>query len=271
MGEVSTVLRAERTSPRAAERGEPAEDRRIRPARNLPGGRAVVGALLVAAAAVATFAAYLEATAAPTVAYVVARGPVEVGTRLASMDAVGERFGTVALDLTGVVAERLIRSDELSTLIGQAVVSPLQAGDLLTRTQLLDDGGLEDGHSLSFALPRHAALAGELRPGERIDVLATYGSGVEAYTTYIVRDVPLARVASPDGGSLGSSSDLTLTIVVPGATEVQAVGHAVHSADVFIARSTVSSEGGTALPGDFRPRQEPASSTSAGGAERDGL
>jgi len=269
VSEVSTVLRAERTSPRPAERDEPGEDRRIRPARSLPGGRAVVGALLVAAAAVATFAAYLEATAVPAATYVVARESVEVGTRLASMEEVAERFGTVALDLSGVVAERLIRSEELSSLIGQAVVSPLQPGDPLTRTQLLDDGGLEDGHSLSFALPRPAALAGELRPGERIDVLATYGSGAEAYTTYVVRAVPLVRVAAPDGGALGSSADLTLTIVVPGTTEVQAVGHAVHSADVFIARSTVRSEGAAALPDDFRPGPAPATSTSAGRPERD--
>jgi Flp pilus assembly protein CpaB len=226
-----------------------------------------MGALLVAAAAVATFAAYLEATAAPTATYVVAREPVEVGTRLASMDELGALFGTIALDLTGVVAERLIREEELSALIGQAIVSPLQAGDPLTRTQLLDDGGLEDGHSLSFALPRPAAVAGELRPGERIDVLATYGEGKEAYTTYVVRGVPLARVAAPDGGALGSSADLTLTIVVPGTAEVQAVGHAVHSGDVFIARSTVGSEGVTAIPDDFRPA--PASSTPGGHAERD--
>ncbi len=253
MSEISTAVRVDRVGTPPPGRGEPAEDRRIRPSRSLPGGRAVVGALLVAAAAVVTFAAYLEATAAPSVTYVVARESVEVGTRLASMDEVGERFGTVALDVSGVVAERLIPSDERSTLIGQAVVSPLQAGDLLTRTQLLDDGGLEDGHSLSFALPRPAAVAGELRPGERIDVLATYGSGAEAYTSYVVRGVPLVRVAASDGGALGSSADLTLTIVVPGPTEVQAVGHAVHSADVFIARSTVHSEGAAAQPDDFRP------------------
>ncbi|MEX2549508.1 MAG: hypothetical protein WD638_04715 [Nitriliruptoraceae bacterium] len=268
MSEVSTTIGPE-VDPHTSGPREARGDRRIRPARSLPGGRAVVGALLVAAAAVVTFAAYLEATAAPKATFVVAREPVEVGTRLASLDEVSERFGTVALDVTGVVAERLIESDELSTLIGQAVVSPLQAGDLLTRTQLLDDGGLEDGHSLSFALPRPAAVAGELRPGERIDVLATYGSGAEAYTTYVVRGVPLVRVAAPDGGALGSSADLTLTIVVPGTSEVQAVGHAVHSAEVFIARSTVRSDGGTAVPSDYRPGSARSSSASDARSEQE--
>ncbi|MFO7779852.1 MAG: hypothetical protein R6V28_15995 [Nitriliruptoraceae bacterium] len=230
--------------------------RRIRPPRSLPGGRAVVGALLVAAAAVATFAAYLDATAAPTGRYVVATATIEPGTRLHSLGEVGERFGTVALELSSEVAARAVTASDVDALVGQVVLTPLQPGDLLTRTQLVEDGGVEGAQTLSFALPRTAAVAGELRPGERIDVLATYGSGDRAYTAYIVRGVPLLGVAATDGGPLGDSPDLTLTVAVSALREVQALGHAVNTAEVFVTRSTASPELDDPAPGAFRADPE---------------
>jgi hypothetical protein len=240
-------------------RGLPDPDasaRRIRPPRRLPGGRAVVGALLVTAAAVATFAAYLDATSPPTGRYVVATATIEPGTRLGSLGEVGERFGTVALELSSEVAARAIPASGVDALVGQIVVTPLEPGDLLSRTQLIDDEGVDGAQTLSFALPRTAAVGGELRPGERIDVLATFGSGDRAYTAYIVRGIPLLRVAAADGGPLGDSPDLTLTVAVSALREVQALGHAVNTAEVFVTRSTATPEADDPAPGAFRATPE---------------
>ena len=216
----------------------------------------MVGALLVAAAAVVTFAAYLDATAAPTRSYVVATATIEPGTRLSSMAEVGERFGTIALDLSDEVAARVVPASAVDGLVGQVVVTPLQPGDLLTRTQVVDDGGAEGAQTLSFSLPRTAAVAGALRAGERIDVLATFGSGDGAYTAYVVRGVPLLGVTAPDGGSLGGGSELTLTVAVSALRDVQALGHAVNTAEVFVTRSTASPEVDDPAPGAFRPSPE---------------
>lgn len=252
--------------------------RTIRPPRRLPGGRAVVGALLIAAAALVTFVAYLDATAAPTRSYVVATAAVDPGTRLGSMAEVRERFGTIALDLSAEVAARTVPSTAVDGLVGQVLVAPLQPGDLLTRTQLVDDGGTEGAQTLSFSLPRTAAVAGALRPGERVDVLATFGSGDGAYTAFVVRGVPLLRVTAPDGGALGDSGDLTLTVAVSALRDVQALGHAVNTAEVFVTRSTASPDVDDPAPGAFRaapdgvgPRPDPATPTGspppAGGAD----
>ncbi|TVP74145.1 MAG: hypothetical protein EA340_01650 [Nitriliruptor sp.] len=240
------------SSPGAAGEDRAREGRTIRPPRSLPGGRAVVGALLIAAAAVVTFAAYLDATSAPTRSYVVATAPVEPGTRLGDMAEVSERFGTIALDLSDEVAARVLPASAVDSLVGQVVVTPLQPGDLLTRTQLVDDGGAEGAQTLSFSLPRTAAVAGALRPGERVDVLATFGSGDGAYTAYVVRGVPLLGISAPDGGPLGGSSELTLTVAVSALRDVQALGHAVNTAEVFVTRSTASPEVDDPAPGAFR-------------------
>lgn len=233
-----------------------AEDtsRRVRPHRGLPGGRAVVGALLVTAAAVATFAAYLDATAAPDARYVVATTSLEPGTRLTSLTDVGERFGTIALDLPPEVAARVVAATEVEQLVGQVVLAPLESGDLLARTQIVADA--PDAQTLSFALPRRSAVAGALQAGERIDVLGTYGSGDGAYTVYVVRGVPLLRVAAPDGGSLGESNEVLLTVAVTTLEDVQALGHAVATADLLVTRSTVRSGDADPAPGAYRPRPD---------------
>lgn len=239
------------------EEGEAGTARRITRPRSLPGGRAVVGALLVAAAAVATFAAYLDATATPERSFVVATAPIDPGTRLTSMEDVGARFGTVPADLHGEVAERLVPADAVEQLVGQVVVAPLASGDLLSTSQLVADGGVEGAQTLSFALPRTAAVGGALQPGERIDVLATFGSGDGAYTAFVARGIPLLRITAPDGGTLASGSELILTVAVTELADVQALGHAVHTAGVFVTRSTAQPGGGQAAPGAYRaePRE----------------
>lgn len=268
------------TNTSAAARSGPGSDgpqRRVRRARALPGGRAVVGALLVTAAAVATFAAYLNATAEPTTAYLVAIEAVEPGTRFSNGDDLREVFGSVTVELGAPLSERAILVEELDSLIGRVLVAPLSRGDLVTRTSVVDDGGVAPAQTMSFALPRNAAVGGALRPGERIDVLATYGSSDTAYTAYVLRGVPLLRVTGPDGGPVGTASDVVLTVAITELADVQALGHAISTAAVFVTRSTAVPSLTDAAPGPFRadpsapgPRPDPATSTSPGlGADAD--
>ena len=218
-----------------------------------------MGALLVAGAIVATFAAYLDAATVPTRDVVVATAVVEPGTRLASLEDVAERFGTVAFEVQGgEAADALVTAADVEGLVGRTVVAPLRPGDLLLASQVVADGGIEGAHTLSFALSRTAAVGGALQPGERIDVLGTFGSGDGAYTAFVVRSVPLLRVAAPDGGSLGASSDVTLTVAISDPADVLALGHAVNTADVFVVRSSGDPRAAQAAPGAYRaePRQQ---------------
>jgi hypothetical protein len=137
--------------------------------------------------------------------------------------------------------------------VGQVVLVPLEPGDLLNRTQVADGGGVADAQMLSFALPRRSAVAGTLRAGERVDVLATYGSGEGAYTAYIVRGVPVLRVSAPDGGPLGDASEVLLTVAVGALEDVQALGHAVTTAELLVTRSTARVGDGDRAPGAYRP------------------
>jgi hypothetical protein len=212
-------------------------ERVVRPFRGLPGGRAVLGALLIAASAVGVTGVVLSATAAPATSFVVAADALEPGARFASIEDVRAAFGRATVDLPPTLAERAVPVEELDALVGQVLLAPLERGDLLVRSALVEqraDGG-ED--VLSFALPRTAAVAGALRPGERIDVVATYGSGATATTDYVVRRVRVLGVSTPDVGVVGASSELTLTVALASPDDVLALGHAISTADVFVVRT----------------------------------
>lgn len=226
------------TQTRAPARsGSGRQERRITRPRSLPGGRAVVGALLIAASAVVVFAAYLDATADPATRFLVAADPVASGTVIEDIDAARGLFSSAPLTLVDAVAEHAVEVDDLESIVGHTLVAPLQRGELLQRSVLLDGERATGGHVMSFSLPAADAVAGSLVPGETIDVLAT-GRGSRAPTTsYIVRGVPLLAVSSG-----GSGSNVVLTVALGGVDEVQALGHAVHTATVFVV-STTATEG----------------------------
>lgn len=229
--------------------------RRIRRARGLPGGRAVVGALLISAAAVGVFAAFLTATAEPDTRYAVAAGDIEVGTRLDGDAPVAELFDFVAIDLPDGLAARAVSEIQAPQLSGQLVTSPVRAGDLLLATTIVDDARVPATEKLSFALPATDAVGGSLQPGERIDVVATYGSGTDSWTAFVVRGVLLVD-HQVLGTGVGSTGDVTLTVAVSSLRDVQALGHAIRTADVFVTRSTVGEGAEDAAPEAYAPSRD---------------
>lgn len=242
----------------------------IRRTRGLPGGRVVVGSLLIAASAVGVFAAYLGATAAPTTRYLVATVDVTPGTRLADADVLDAGFDAVAMDLPADVADRAIAVEDAAGLVGQRIVAPLAAGELLTRTAVVADGGVADAHTVSFPVPRAAALDGALRVGERIDVLATYATG-EGFTSYVVRGVVLVAVGGESAGGVGSSGrgELVLTVAVSEPRQVQALVHAAQLAEVVVSRPTgaVGRDPGAYAPSADAPGPEPDPAATPGSGD----
>jgi Flp pilus assembly protein CpaB len=246
MADVSTVATADASETSA--RG--GEGRRIRRQRGLPGGRAVVGALLVSAAAVAVFAAYLNATSEPATRYVVADTAIAPGTMIEDRQAALELFSAAPIDLLPPVDQRVFLVEELDSLVGQVVIVAMERGDLLQRSAVLEAGGVGDAQVMSFSVSRADAVAGDLVPGERIDVLATYSLSGETFTAFIVRGVPLVAV---EGGTGSGGGSVTLTVAVSSLEDVQALGHAVNTASVFVTRSTASAEDPDRAPGAFVP------------------
>ncbi|MEX2504202.1 MAG: SAF domain-containing protein [Egicoccus sp.] len=220
--------------------------------RTLPGGRAVVGALLVAAAAVGVFAAQLRATAEPSTRYLVATTDVDAGTRV-DADNLEVLFGHLPLALGPAIAERSVLLDDREQLLGRVVTSPLSRGDLVSRTAITDDAGAPDHHTMSFPIATASAVAGDLRRGQLVDVLATYGSGDDAFTAYVVVGAPLVSIATNDESGFGSDAQRVLTVALADREQVQALAHAVAVADVVVTRSPDDRDPDAVAPGPYRP------------------
>lgn len=250
-----------RTPSRPSGAPEPQTDTPRRRARShgrgVPSGRAVVGGLLIAVAAVGAFAVQARADGAPHQRAVVVRSDVPAGHRLTSGD-----LGEVAVDLPAGSDASVFHSS--AELVGAVTLAPLRADELVQHSAVLT-GGAEHptGHEFSFPVDRERAVGGDLQRGEAVDLLATFGTGADAYTTVLARRASVVDVASAGRGTLAGGGELVLTVALPSADQVLDAAHAAQVAELTVVRSTAadpadagrsrtgggSSASGRALPG----------------------
>jgi hypothetical protein len=168
------------------------------------------------------------------------------------------------MELPGALARRAVLDLQASQLVGQVVTSPVREGDLLLASAIVDDARVPATEKLSFSLPVADAVGGTLQPGERIDVLATYGSGADAWTSFVARGVLLVDSSLP-ATSMGTADEVTLTVAVSSLRDVQALGHAIRAAEVFVTRSTVTQGATDRAPDAYVPsREEPGPAPDGG-------
>ena len=208
------------------------------PRRGLPSGRALVGGLLVTMAAVVVFAAYAGSQDTASASVVVARRDLDPGERLTADD-VEVRAVDAAADLTG---RSFPDTDEL---VGAVTLGPVAAGELVQEGSVRLSAPDASGPEFSFPVDRERALAGDIRSGESVDLLATFGSGSDARTSVAARDARVLHVQESRSGTLGSSGRLVLTVALTSDAEVIDVAHASEVAVITVVRSSRSPGGGT--------------------------
>jgi Flp pilus assembly protein CpaB len=206
----------------------PAVAGRVRPRRRLPGGRAVVGGLLVATAAVGTFAAWSSAASGPTSAYVTVARDVRPGDELRAGD-----LRLVPLDLPD--AQRSGAFTAAGVLDGAVALAPLAAGELVQASAVARPAGGPGTAQISFAVAPSDALGGRVKPGEPVDLLAVYGTGQSATVERATEGALLVDVTREGGPVAGGG--ITLTVAVP-AADVDAVALASSAGTLKVVRAT---------------------------------
>ena len=217
---------------RSAERSTDGQDRvarTVRRRRGLPGSRAVVGGLLVAAAAVGLFAAASGSGESARRSYVVARHELAAGARLQASD-----LELVPMELGP--ASRARAFDSPQPLVGATLIAPLGAGELVQASAVVARKGDTASRELTFTLERGRLSAG-VKQGERADLLATYGSGTDAYTIVVVRQALLVAIERPRT-STGENGPATVTVAVDDPADALALAHAVQLGKVTLVRAT---------------------------------
>jgi Flp pilus assembly protein CpaB len=205
--------------------------------RSLPTGRALVGGLLVTMAAVVVFAAYAGAQERPSTSVVVARRALDPGERLGADD-----VEVRSVEVSSEIADRSF--SDVSALSGAVTLGPVGAGELVQKGAVrLDSGdsaatGAAEaaGPEFSFPVDRERALAGDVHPGEEVDLLATFGSGSDATTEVVARRARVLHVQEARTGTLGSSGRLVLTVALASDAEVVDIAHASEVAVITLVR-----------------------------------
>ena len=127
-------------------------------------------------------------------------------------------------------------------MAGAVALAPIGEGELVQRSAVLTGGPSEPTREFSFPIDRDRALNGDLRSGERVDVLATYGSGTDAATTVLARDANVIRSADAKSGTLGSSGKLIITLALASADQLLDAAHAAQVASITVVRSTLAGD-----------------------------
>jgi Flp pilus assembly protein CpaB len=106
-----------------------------------------------------------------------------------------------------------VPSRQLQQVLGQRVTSAVAAGLPLPRTAL--SAHATAPAALTLAIPVLHALGGDLRPGDRVTVLATYQSPAGgAQTRAIARGLKVLAVGQPPSGFDPSSATIPVTLAL---------------------------------------------------------
>jgi pilus assembly protein CpaB len=224
----------------------------------------VLGGLLVAVAGVGVFAAYAGAQQSPARQVVVAAVDLPAGHRLTADDLRLEAADLPATTLASTHAS-------VESLIGSVTLAPLGADEIVQGSAVRSpDLAVEPAHEVSFPVERDRAVDGDLRPGERVDLLATYGTGTDAYTAVLARGATVTALDSSSRSTLTSGRSLVLTVALGSADQVLDIAHASQVASLTVVRATLAAEDGAARdrtqsPGVGSPsRTSPAGTVGSG-------
>jgi len=227
--------------------------------RRLPSGRAVVGGLLVALAAVGAIVVSTSSSGPPTVAVVVADTDITPGTALGP--------GVLRVE-SMALPDSVLRGtfDDVDELQGTVARSTLESGELLQRGDVIAASSAQRAAAPTREMSLHLASTriggGQLESGDRVDVLATYGAGDDAYTLVVLRDAPVISARASDD-ALGSARGITVTLGLATRDETVALAHAIDVAQLSVVRTT------TAEP-DPTPSQPFHPDAQAGAPREDG-
>jgi len=214
--------------------------REVRRPSALPSGRAVVGGFLVAAAVVGVVAVATGRSETPADRYASVRVDVDAGEVLHPDD-----LELVPLDLPD--AQRAVSYTDLSVLDGATALAPLAAGQLVQSSDVAKPPGGPGLASVSLPVEPARALDGELRRGDRVDVIATSTEGGGPSTRTVTAGALVIDVVEQGGSGLAGPTALSVELAVP-PDDLEAVAEAGAVATVTLARTTGVAAGDRSAP-----------------------
>lgn len=195
--------------------------------KGLPSGRAVIGGLLVAVAMLTVTVASRRDTA-PAHRVLVAARDVPAGTVLTLDD-----LAATEIDVPDAQLDLLV--NDPAQLTGRPLVRALRGGELIAASDSMDPTMAPQRSAVTIRLEPERALAGTVRAGEQIAVVATFGDCSEVIA-------PVATVVDVTGPSseLGGQG-VMVTLELASDAETVGVVNASDAGHLTLIRSTGTS------------------------------
>jgi Flp pilus assembly protein CpaB len=132
-------------------------------------------------------------------------------------------------------------ASEQSLVVGRALKTPVAAGAPIPQAALANTRGA--GDSLTLAVPVLHALAGQLAPGDRVTVLATFtGANGQAQTRAVARNLEVLAVGSASGFD-ASTQTIPVTIALPNPSLASALALANEAGKLDLLRESGAAAG----------------------------
>ena len=163
------------------------------------------------------------------------------------------------LTRTGLAADKqvlatLLPAAEQSLLVGRALKTSVAAGAPIPQTALASSRGGSD--SFTLAVPSMHALAGQLAPGDRVTVLATYtGTNGQAQTRAVARNLEVLAVGSASGFAANTQT-IPITVALPDPSFASALALANEAGKLDLLRES-GARAGAPIPTASAPGSAP--------------
>lgn len=207
-----------------------APGRRVERRLGLPSGRAVIGGLLMAIAAVGTFLAYVGATTDDPVEVLIAARDLRPGHTITAED-----VDLVPVELPGSVRGLF---GSIDAAVGRRVVAAVDSGEFLQASATTQVVKGAESLEIAIALPGNRAVGG-LSPGERVDVFSTWNGSV---TELIAVDARVLEVSAAGAALLSGSEHIVVRLALHDFAQVEALVHAQAAGDITMIRSAIGTE-----------------------------
>lgn len=216
-------------APPTASNGAGAAPRSLARRRPLPGSRAVVGGLLVAASAIGLFAAAGAGDDGPAAHYVTVTREVAPGHVFESGD-----LARTPIELPD--DQRAVSFTDPGVLVGNVAMARLLPGELVQSGDVADRESRRGEAHVSVPVEPGHALGGRGLEGELVDVIVTFTSGGAPVTRTVASGVAVVEVVGGEG-ELGGDGRLTVVLSVE-PDDVEALAGAAVSGTITLARTT---------------------------------
>jgi Flp pilus assembly protein CpaB len=142
---------------------------------------------------------------------------------------------------SGQMLATFLPASEQGLLVGRSLKQPVAAGAPIPAAALANARGADD--SITLAVPVQHALGGQLAPGDRVTVLATYTSATgHAQTRAIARNLEVLSVGTASGFN-ASAETIPVTVALPNPSVASALALANEAGKLDLLRESGTGAG----------------------------